>query len=187
MSFSLVAPGTQVRAVPLEMERQKRTEWCWAAVSVSVNRMFRPAATHTQCELAASVLRRECCDPKEGRLCNHPHTLHTVLATLHLLAGEPVRKPFAFEDVRKEIDAGRPICVLIRWINNAGEFSGRAHFIAIKGYRVTPGGTQFVEIADPVYGPSSMAYNEFSSPHGGYRDGHGVWYASFHVANEAHH
>jgi hypothetical protein len=187
MSAGLVAPGTELGALPVVVERQKRTEWCWAAVSVSVNRFFRPAATHTQCELAASVLRRECCDPKEGRECNHPHTLHTVLASLHLLAGGPVRKPSTFEDIRKAIDAGHPICVLIRWLNDAGEFSGRAHFVVIHGYRVTPGGMQFVEIADPFYGPSSMAYGEFASPHGGYRDGHGVWYATFNLENKAHH
>ena len=107
MSPAIVAPGTALRTVRLAMEHQKRTEWCWAAVSVSVNKLFRPASTHTQCDLAATVLKLDCCDPETGRRCNHPHTLHTVLGSLHLLAGEPVRKPIAFEEIQKEIDAGR--------------------------------------------------------------------------------
>jgi hypothetical protein len=185
MSAALVAPGTELRTVPLAMEHQKRTEWCWAAVSVSVNKLFRPASTHTQCDLAASILNQDCCDPETGRRCNHPHTLHTVLGTLHLLAGEPVRKPFAFEEIRKEIDAGRPICVLIRWLDDSGQVSSRGHFIAISGYRITPERIPFLEIADPFYGASMIAYEEFSSPHGGYRHGHGVWYASFNVENKA--
>jgi hypothetical protein len=184
MKAPMVAPGTELRTVPLAMEHQKRTEWCWAAVSVSVNKLFRPAATHTQCELAASILKQDCCDPNTGRHCNHPHTLHTVLGTLHLLAGEPVRKPFAFEDIQKEINGGRPICVLIRWLDDSGKVSSRGHFIAIKGYRVTPRGIQFLEIADPIYGGSTITYEEFCSPHGGYRHGQGVWFASFNVEDK---
>jgi Peptidase_C39 like family len=183
-----VSAGSTIRAVPLTVSKQENSEWCWAAVTVSVNLVFRPDSTHTQCELAGGVLGRPCCSG--GKLsasdpCNVPHELHPVLGRLHLLAADPIVKPLTFDQVRKEIDGGRPVCVLIKWLDNDGRQSNRGHFIAIAGYRVTPSQKQFVSIGDPFYGPSEVDYAIFSSKQGGYRDGRGVWSASFLVANEA--
>jgi hypothetical protein len=170
------------------MEQQLMSEWCWAATSVSVNLLFRPASTHTQCELAGSVLNLPCCagnTPAQAAQCNVPFELNSVLGRLHLLAAAPVLKPLAFVDIQKQIDAGCPICVLIKWLDKQGQPSSRGHFIAIGGYHVTAAQKQFVSIADPFYGPSEIDYKQFSSATGGYRDGQGVWFASFLVANEA--
>jgi len=185
-----MTPGTSAAktltgAVALDVEHQKMSEWCWAAVSVSVNRLFRPGSAHSQCEIAGTTLGHECCGASEPAACNSPHELHPVLGTLHLLAHDPIVKPIPFDRVQKEIDGGRPICVLIRWLDNDGQQNGRGHFIAIRGYRVTPAQKQFVSIGDPLYGPSEIAYGEFANPKGGYRDGSGVWFATFLVANEA--
>jgi hypothetical protein len=181
------AAGT-TGTVSLTVERQKMSEWCWAAVSVSVDRLFRPSSTHTQCEIAGATLKAQCCAgnlPAPSAQCNAPHELHPVLGTLHLLAAEPIVKPVAFADVQKQIDAGHPICVLIKWLDKDGKPGDRGHFIAISGYRVTPSQKQFVSIADPFFGDSEIDYTQFASPQGGYRDGRGVWFASFLVNNEA--
>ena len=183
-----MSAGSTIRTVPLAMQKQEMTEWCWAAVTVSVNLVFRPASTHTQCELAGSVLSRVCCSagkPAPSDPCNAPHELHPVLGRLHLLAADPIVKPLTFEHVRKEIDGGRPVCVLIKWLDSKGHPGTRGHFIAISGYRVTPSQKQFVSIGDSFYGPSEIDYASFSSKDGGYRDGRGVWFASFLVKNEA--
>jgi len=179
------APGTEIGSVPLTVEKQRKSEWCWAAVSVSVNRLFRPDSDHTQCEIAGSELKRNCCGSDLSGECNHPFTLHTVLARLHLLADEPHLKPLTFSKIQKEIDAGRPICVLIKWLDDDGTVSNRGHFITITGYRLTPAQNQFVSISDPFYGQSEIAYPSFCDAGGGYRDGKGVWHASFLVDNEA--
>lgn len=169
------------------MQRQQRTEWCWAAVSVSVNAFFRPDATHSQCRIAGSALRLKCCSrqdqPSRVANCNVPHTLHTVLGRLHLLAAVPILEPLSFLRVKREIDANRPICVLIKWLATDGTVGDRGHFIAIDGYRITPRRTRYLLISDPMFGPSEMEYTEFSRRSGGYRDGSGVWFASFLVAN----
>ena len=181
------AGGGTVRTVPLTMQHQKLSEWCWAAVSVSVNLYFRPDSTHTQCEIAGSVLNVACCGQgteTEAR-CNASHELHPVLGRLHLLAADPVLKPLTFDQIQKQIDAGHPICVLIKWLDHEGNVTDRGHFIAVAGYRITAAQKQFVSIADPLYGPSEVSYVEFSSHKGGYRDGSGVWFASFLVENEA--
>lgn len=155
------------------------TEWCWAAVSVSVDQFFRPGSTQTQCEIAGSALSKDCCSGKSTAPCNVPHELNPVLATLRLLAGEPIVKPLDFADVQKQIDAGRPVCVLIKWLDDQGQPTNRGHFNVISGYKLTQGQKPFVSIADPLFGPSMVAYEEFSNPKGGYRDGRGVWFASF--------
>jgi Peptidase_C39 like family len=181
-----VSDGTITGTVSLSMERQKMPEWCWAAVSVSVDRFFRPGSVHTQCELAGSVLTLPCCSsPTPSGACNAPHELNPVLGRLHLLAADPILKPLTFGHVQKEIDAGRPVCVLIKWLDKKGQVSNRGHFIAISGYRVTPAHAQFVSLADPFFGPSEIDYTQFCSPAGGYRSGHGVWFATFLVENEA--
>jgi hypothetical protein len=47
-----VNPSTTTRALSLTVQRQEKSEWCWAAVSASVDRFFRPDSAHTQCEIA---------------------------------------------------------------------------------------------------------------------------------------
>lgn len=180
--------ASTVRTVPLRVLKQEYSEWCWAAVSVSVNLVFRPDSAHTQCELAGSVLGRQCCSSGKLALsdpCNVPHELHTVLGRLHLLAADPIVKPLTFKQVQNEIDGGRPVCVLIKWLESDGKPGNRGHFIAINGYRVTPSQKQFVSLGDPFYGASEVDYAMFSSKDGGYRDGRGVWFASFLVVNKA--
>jgi hypothetical protein len=169
------------------MERQKMSEWCWAAVSVSIDRFFRPDSTHTQCEIAGAALDVQCCDngkPAQRERCNIPIAIYPVLGRLHLLAAA-MRGPLGFSRVKKEIGAGHPICVLIKWLDKQGKPGDRGHFIAINGYRVTPSGTQFLSIADPYFGASEIDYLQFRDPQGGYRDGRGVWIASFLVLNMA--
>ncbi|MCX6624929.1 MAG: C39 family peptidase [Acidobacteria bacterium] len=170
------------------MQRQEKSEWCWAAVSVSVDRFFRPNSRHTQCDIAGAALGRSCCDgarPAPSDSCNTPHALHPVLGRFHLLAADPIVKPLTFNQVRTEIDAGRPVCVLIKWLDNNGQVTDRGHFIALDGYRVTPAQKMFVSITDPMYGSSETSFDQFVDRKGGYRDGRGVWFASFLVANKA--
>ena len=183
-----MSASANTRTVSLKVEHQKMSEWCWAAVSVSVDRFFRPASTHTQCDIAGATLKVECCangTTAPPAQCNTPEALHPVLGRLHLLAADPIVKPLTFAAVQKQIDAGNPVCVLIKWLDKQGKVGDRGHFIAIIGYRVTPSQKQFVSITDPFYGASEIDYTQFSSPQGGYRDGHGVWFASFLVDNEA--
>lgn len=174
--------------VALNMQHQERSEWCWAAVSVSVDHFFHPSSVENQCQIAGTELSLQCCagnQPAQSPGCNVPFELNTALDRLHLLAAPPVLKPMSFADIQKEINGSRPICALIKWLDKNGQPTNRGHFIAISGYRVTAAEKQFVSIADPLYGASEIDYTEFSNPHGGYRDGVGLWFASFLVKDEA--
>ena len=156
------------------------------AVSVGVDHFFRSDSTHCQCEIASTALDLQCCkglQPSALTACNTPHAIHPVLGTFHLLAEQPIVRPLGFDRIQAEIDAGRPVCVLIKWLDSQGQVTERGHFIAINGYRVTPAQKQFVSITDPMYGSSEIAFDQFTNGKGGYRDGRGVWFASFLVAN----
>lgn len=180
--------GATTKTVVLKVPRQQNTEWCWAAVTTGVDHFFRVDSTHTQCDVAASVLNLKCCDdgkPSSLDACNVPHTLHTVLGRFHLLAGDAISTSLPFDRIRSEIDKGRPVCILVRWLDNQGELTARGHFLAINGYRLTAAQKQFVSLTDPIYGASEIAFDELSNSKGGYRDGRAVWSASFLVANEA--
>jgi len=181
-----VTAAATTRGLSLAVPRQEKSEWCWAAVSMGVDLFFRPDSTHNQCEIASSALNLQCCNgaqPASVDDCNKPHALHPVLGRYHLLAADPIVKPLEFDRVRGEIDAARPVCVLIKWLNNQGQVTDGGHFIAINGYRVTPAQKQFVSITDPMYGSSEIVFEEFISSKGGYRDGRGVWFASFLVGD----
>src|SRR3712207_2834287 len=66
----------------LSIERQERTNWCWSAVGISVERFYNPDSTRTQCELANVALRRsDCCGEaaRDYEKCNEPWYLDRVL------------------------------------------------------------------------------------------------------------
>src|ERR1039457_6807334 len=103
--------------VTITIEKQVKNEWCWAAVSASVHKFFQ-GIYQTQCQIAAAMLKRECCDPASSTECNTAQPLHPVLDSFGLLkAGDPIPRQLTFDEVPQEIDAGRPFCLLIKWLN----------------------------------------------------------------------
>jgi hypothetical protein len=69
--------------------------------------------------------------------------------------------------------------VLVRWEEPDGSEPVRGHFIAINGYRVTSAGTQYVSIEDPFFEDEEIEFEKFNNATGGYRDGTGIWVATF--------
>lgn len=162
--------------MPFEMQEQCADQWCWAAVSVSVEHYFFPMSTTSQCQMAQDVFGvADCCSDKE--VCNQPRKLQDALdvirrktATLSRpLTFRTLPKPLSFPDVRQEIDAGLPVCVRIGWAEGGG------HFVVLSGYRQSPSGGSKVEVEDPGYGQSTVDFDEFLTA---YKDS-GRWTATF--------
>jgi hypothetical protein len=146
-----------------QMQPQQESNWCWAAVSVSVERYFVPQSTLTQCQVAGKLLgHNDCC--LGSAACNQPAFLEDALAD----AGRPavIKPPLAFADVRQQIDAGKPVCARIAWDGGT-----RGHFVVICGYQQLPTGEQLVEVADPFYAGSKVDFNEFATSY----QGSGQW------------
>src|ERR1017187_4407865 len=135
------------------MQQQQETEWCWAAVAVSIHQFLDPASAGewTQATLATAVLRQEEQIPPgvdcslNPELCNLPANLdHALKIAVNLLVFDPNHN-LPFENLQQWIDRKLPVCARIVWDD------GGAHFIALDGYRVFSSGAQQVHVQDPLY------------------------------------
>jgi hypothetical protein len=138
-----------------QMELQEQDEWCWAAVSLSVERYFSPTSPLTQCMIAGQLLGARCCDDPEA--CNQPAKLQDALKLVRRLTGDPTAGPLSFTDIQKDLDGGRPVCLRIGWDGGGG------HFVILVGYGLSRSGARLVEVEDPLYGSSIVIYEEFIS------------------------
>lgn len=194
-SEGAAAPPAEPRRLSIRLFRQQASEWCFAAVAQAVAMYFDPANEVHQCQIVGRGFKRACCGermaPVRSPECNRQGYLHTVLDAMGLLAqpaeGGPnkwIEGPAPFALIQREIDAGRPVCVLIRWKNGGG-----GHFILIEGYSVSPRGVPAVWVRNPL-SPGSSSRHPYdviasSSDSGGYQDGQGRWSYTFLVQKPA--
>ncbi len=197
MSREGSAPApTEPRRLGVPLRKQQASEWCWAAVSQAIDRFYDPESDLQQCRIVGGALHRACCGkgdaPGPDDACNRPGYLHLVLDGLGLLVksdDDPrsgaIQGPVSFDRLRREIDHGRPVCVLIKWRGGGG----RGHFILIEGYSVSASRTPYVYVRNPMSPRSSSRhpYDVIASQgsDGGYQDGQGVWAYSFLVRPRA--
>lgn len=146
-----------------DMRAQRLREWCWAAVSVSIEAYYDKNTPWTECKIAQAEFGLSCCDSAEQ--CNKVSRLDPPLNRLHRLRGKPVFRRLSFQEIQKEIDSGRPIAVRVGWREGGG------HFLVIRGYNVTPSGVHQVLLGDPFYGDSRTAYDHFCTSY----QGSGTW------------
>jgi len=150
-----------------DMRAQKLREWCWAAVSVSIEALYDKNTPWTECKIAQAELGLSCCDSAEQ--CNQVFRLDPPLHLLGRLRGKPISRTLTFEEIKTEIDAGRPVAVRVGWP------AGGGHFLVICGYDFTPSGVQQVLLGDPFYGDSRTAYDLFCTSY----QGSGTWTDTF--------
>ena len=141
------------------MQGQKQTEWCWAATAASISVFYRDNPALSQCEVATRCIGIDCCVtplPPDG---NRTWALENALYRINHLASGPT-EPLMFQEIKDEIDQGRPVCCRISW----------GHFNAIVGYY--DDGHQDIVVRDSLYpGDHTLPYELFVSPngyHGGY-------------------
>lgn len=147
------------------MEAQSQTEWCWAAVTVSVSMFYSTMSTWSQCSLVNDQLgQTTCCANGSTTQCNQPYYLDLSLTRTGNLASVTTGTA-TMAQVQSEIDANRPLGVRIGWPNGGG------HFVVIDGYS-TPND---LDIQDPWYGPSTIDYNTFLTAY----QGTGSWTHSY--------
>lgn len=157
--------------MPFPMQTQQEDQWCWAAVAASVDTYFAPFASAPQCRIAAAVLGSgadTCSNPQNH---NKPGKLQDALYAIGRYRTTRLGA-LSFDDLRAEIDSGRPVCVRIAWSG------GGAHFVVLSGYHEsTTTGVRTVDVSDPLYPNSTRLFEQFPSAyHGG-----GDWTATFFV------
>jgi hypothetical protein len=153
---ALGAESTETSSIKtFQMERQKERNWCWAAVTVSVDRYFDATSLDLeQCELAGKMFRAGVCGNEKK--FNKPRKLQEALRLVDNLKDQPLNGPLRFERIRQEINANRPVCARIQWKG------GGAHFIVIDGCTEFDSGFRQVHVQDPDSGPGVVSYDELA-------------------------
>lgn len=151
------------KQLPFTMQAQTQSNWCWAATAVSVSRYFWRWSTWTQCRVAnAELALNGCCGSPVPSPCNVPWYLDRSLTRTQNFVS--ITGAVGFEQVRAEINAGRPVGARIGWSGGGG------HFMVIYGYSMIGGG-EFLDIDDPIYGKSHIPVSEFATSY----QGSGSW------------
>lgn len=153
----------QSKALGFDMQMQTQSNWCWAATSTSVSHFYWFLSPWTQCKVANAELgRTDCCDATVPSACNVPWYLDRALMRTNNFVS--ITGQVGFQQVRDEIDAGRPVGARIGWNGGGG------HFMVIYGYSLVAGMTYF-DIDDPIYGKSHLTVSDFSANY----QGSGTW------------
>jgi hypothetical protein len=152
-----------VAAVPLDVEHQQRTNWCWAAIAVSLARHYGTGA-FTQDEVAAGVFgimgsnAAHAVDDRANSVALLDDALRFVGCHASWTPGRPV-----LADIARELAGKRPPCVCLEWS------SGDAHYVVVTG---CVGSSGELTIGDPLHGTSMQLFHAFPAT---YRSAGAVW------------
>jgi hypothetical protein len=167
--MALAAPPTvaalggadpKAQKLGLSVETQLQTNWCWAAVSTSVSLFYDAGSTWSQCTVADAALpRTDCCGAGASApdKCNKPWYLDTALKVTDNFASM-ISATLSFAQIQAEIGRDTPLCTRVRWSGGTA-----AHFQAIVGWLVGDTGVEYLDVSDPIYLDSQIAFSDFAS------------------------
>ncbi|NLN63795.1 MAG: hypothetical protein GX146_13085 [Myxococcales bacterium] len=162
--------------LPVAQNPQEQSEWCWAASSQSVLRAY--GQTPSQCDIATFARQKNpnllgngtCCNMPGGfyssEACNmwnynwgYPGSIQDILQQWGVSStglGHMGGNPFPYDQVRAEIDAGRPF--IIRWGHAQG-----GHFAVGYGYLSDAQQTMYVFDPWPSEGAKIAAWSQVNN------------------------
>ena len=153
-------PKSTMRHVEFAMQKQEQSNWCWAAVAVSVSHFFDVESLWEQCSLVnAALAQKTCCANGATRTCNRPWYLDRALrrtSNIHTWRSGSM----SFADLAEQLAHGSPVGVRIGWKGGGG------HFVVV-GKCSDREDRQFVVAHDPWSGTSTCEYQEFKNNYKG--------------------
>jgi hypothetical protein len=181
------------------LQHQRQTLWCWAAVTTSIVHYFDPGSSLTQCQVVAKYVAKHkdkvtdprqavasCCPDGRSPNCgetfkaayNQTGVLSETLKAVGLLDSfrqvkdEP---PVPLDDIRRELSAGVPVAVRIGWKDKKGELTRFGHYVLITGVLPDdPRGEDhtWVRVSDPM--DEDASYHPYGALKNNYK-GKGEW------------
>jgi Papain-like cysteine protease AvrRpt2 len=145
--------GAPWKRLEFTVQRQEQSQWCWAAVSVSIADFYERPTNWTQCRLVCDMRQISgCCEDGSTPDCNQPWYLDKALDGMGALRRfDPVSPPNPSgtlpTEIEDEIDAGQPVGVRIGWRGGGG------HVIVVEG--CSEDGAM-VAVEDPLFGASDL-------------------------------
>ncbi|GAA3171987.1 MULTISPECIES: papain-like cysteine protease family protein [Streptomyces] len=162
------APRATANSLDIAMQAQENSNWCWAGSGNTIAAWYGRTYTQNQfCNAAFGRPQNTACPNDQATLGN----VQNAFAWMGLNPGSYVSGYLAYDTVRGEIDARRPVETRIQWA------SGGGHMHVLYGYDADRG---WVRWGDPW--PSNNRYNwgdygyyvngnDFSWTHSLYRTG----------------
>ncbi|WP_087750578.1 papain-like cysteine protease family protein [Paraburkholderia caledonica] len=160
-------PGPEpFRTVPISIEHQLQSEWCWAAVAVAINALLPRSPGMTQCTIASQMTGGDCCNDGESDICNQPKDLADVL---HLMGFDvQIGDVKSVEELADRIARKCAVAVRVSWPDGSG------HFLLVTGVEDVQNLTEIKDIliADPIYGSGVCSYQDLQTD---YLKQGGIW------------
>lgn len=154
------------------IERQRMSNWCWAACTTAISSFYEGGHTFTQQQLVASILNQPLCrsiNPSSS--CNKKVDFGFALEKVGHLSGDVVEDPLSSVELITALRRGTPVgCQL-----DIPQIGGHA-VVAILG-KLDTSGILFVRVADPSDG--SILTMSFSSLRNNFRSTGGRWVRSY--------
>ena len=154
--------STPTRLVPslgFNIRTQEQSNWCWAAVGVSVSKFYDSCSKWTQCSLVDAELDCSCCcNEGSSKRCNKPWYLDRALRRTYNYHNWRSGS-LSVEELIAELESGAPVAVRIGWKGGGG------HFVCID--HCVTGDRQYIEVHDPWSGSATCEYIEFASNYKG--------------------
>jgi len=140
-NLAFIAPVADANPLPIVLEPQALSNWCWAAVTSSVENFYQEAYAASQCEVATRCLPWPCCPPGPDTGTNPLNVTYNLQTALNQNANPPaIGGQISYSDLQAEISLGRPICFVVHWD------AGGAHVLLAVGWS----GSGDVWIDDPA-------------------------------------
>lgn len=136
-----------LKSLNMEPQAQQEDLWCWAGASTVVANYY-----------GANVSQNEFCNRAKGRAdltspCPNTtgdiYDVRRAWNSLGIYGSTTNYRTLTFSEIKREIDAGRPVQVRIQWKSN-----GMGHFLVIEGYNEA---TREIQWIDPW--PTSKRVN----------------------------
>ena len=162
------------RVLAVTVMQQEQTLWCWCACCAMV--LLYYGSSQAQCAIANVGLgHSDCCQDPLPTGCNDTiwtvHPTQTDVITVYARFGRTAVHLFgsiSFNDLKAEIDAGRPVEVCYAWTG------GDSHVALVCGYSVDATEAMFVKVNDPA---DNIGLISFASLQTAY--GLGTWVETF--------
>ncbi|MGD2067570.1 MAG: C39 family peptidase [Gemmatimonadota bacterium] len=144
--FSSDGPSDAPVVLSVPYRAQQTQVWCWAATSEMVLAYYD--VNIPQCEILSAWMQTNCC--VVNPVCERTASLQVMQGTLNYFGGleSYISGALTFDQVRTEIDAGRPL--ILAYSN-----SFAAHVVVLYGYDPR---NASVYVHDPYFGSFNPPY-----------------------------
>lgn len=132
---------------------QQQSEWCWAAVTASVDEYYNGGSGQKQCKIVEGHFPgKSCCIKGSSKACNKTFQLEIALSGIGHMSGAVLNRSLTYsESERQNCTLKRPFGVRIQWHGTPG-----GHFVTITG--VHDDKRTELHIEDPDWGRLVMAH-----------------------------